>query len=79
VGRGRVCRYTPDGRLDRVVELPVSRPTSCAFGGPDRRTLFVTSARHGLDEREPADQPLACAVFAAPSLTQGLPAHRFGG
>jgi sugar lactone lactonase YvrE len=75
---GRVCRYTPDGRLDRVVELPVSRPTSCAFGGPDRRTLFVTSARHGLGERELAAQPLAGAVFAVPDLAQGLPAHRFG-
>lgn len=75
---GRVCRYTPDGRLDRVVELPVSRPTSCAFGGPDRRTLFVTSARHGLTERQLPQQPLAGAVFALPDLAQGLPAHRFG-
>jgi sugar lactone lactonase YvrE len=74
----RVCRYTPDGRLDRVVTLPVSRPTSCAFGGPDRRTLFVTSARHGLTDRELAEQPLAGAVFAVPDLAQGLPAHRFG-
>jgi sugar lactone lactonase YvrE len=75
---GRVCRYTPHGRLDQVVELPVSRPTSCAFGGPDLRTLFVTSARHGLTDRQLAEQPLAGAVFALPDLAQGVPAHRFG-
>ncbi len=74
----RICRYTPDGRLDRAVELPVSRPTSCAFGGPDLRTLFVTSARHGLTDAELAAQPLAGAVLALPDLAQGLPAHRFG-
>ena len=40
----RVARYAPDGRLDRLVELPVQKPTSCMFGGADMRTLYVTSA-----------------------------------
>lgn len=40
-------RYTPDGRLDRVVELPIQNPTMMAFGGPDLRDLYVTSATHG--------------------------------
>jgi len=39
-----VIRVAPDGRLLRRVEVPAARPTSCAFGGPDRKTLYVTSA-----------------------------------
>ncbi len=77
-GGGCVRRYTPDGRLDPVVQLPVSQPASYAFGGPDRRTLFVTTARHGLTGHQLAAQPLAGALFAVPDLAQGLPAYRFG-
>ena len=44
-GGGAVNRYAPDGSLLASVELPVERPTSCAFGGPDRATLFITTAR----------------------------------
>jgi sugar lactone lactonase YvrE len=41
---GRLVRYAPDGRIDRIVELPVSHPTCCCFGGAGLATLFVTSA-----------------------------------
>src|ERR1051326_2453836 len=41
---GCLIRYAPDGRVDRTVALPVSRPTACAFGGPDPATLYVTTA-----------------------------------
>ncbi len=44
---GRLHRYTPDGRLDAVVELPVQNPTMMAFSGGDLRDLYVTSATHG--------------------------------
>jgi sugar lactone lactonase YvrE len=59
-----VTRYDPDGRIDRVVDLPVPRPTSCCFGGPDLSTLFVTSARIRLSARQLADAPLSGAVFS---------------
>jgi sugar lactone lactonase YvrE len=43
-GGGAVHRYRPDGTLDTVVDVPVSRPTSVAFGGPSGKRLFITSA-----------------------------------
>lgn len=43
VGAGALRRYRPDGSLDRIVQLPFSNPTKPAFGGPDLKTLYVTS------------------------------------
>jgi sugar lactone lactonase YvrE len=78
-GGHRLCRYTPDGALDRVVEMPVSRPSSCAFGGSDYRTLFVTSAQAGMSAEELEKEPDAGALFAVELLdAQGLPADLFG-
>lgn len=74
----RVVRYTPAGAVDRVVELPVSRPTSCAFGGPDGTTLFITSAREGLSPAEIAGQPLAGGVFAIDVGVAGCPVASLG-
>ena len=45
VGAGRLRRYLPDGTLDRIIELPFSNPTKPAFGGPDLKTLYVTSTK----------------------------------
>lgn len=75
---GRLARYRPDGRLDRIVELPVTNPTCPCFGGPDLKTLYVTSARKFLDARTLAGEPLAGALLAIEGLGQGLPEHRFG-
>ncbi len=61
---GAIHRYTPDGRLDRVVEVPGGFITSCAFGGPDLTTLFITSARDGLPDDQLRKQPHAGALFA---------------
>ncbi len=44
-GGACVARIAPDGRVDRVLEMPVANPTTCAFGGSDRKTLYITSAR----------------------------------
>jgi sugar lactone lactonase YvrE len=79
-GGGAVRRYQPDGSLTQTVELPVERPTSCAFGGPDRATLFVTSAREGLSDEQIAGQPQAGHVFAIEGLgVRGLPALPYRG
>ncbi len=43
-GGGALHRYTPDGRLDTVLPIDVACPTSCAFGGEDLRTLYITTA-----------------------------------
>jgi sugar lactone lactonase YvrE len=75
-GAGRIDRFWPDGRLDRSITLPVSRPTSCMFGGPDLRTLFVTTARYGLSPAELAAEPHAGSLFALPMPVAGRPEHR---
>ncbi len=72
-------RYAPDGTLDRIVPLPVSRPTSCAFGGRDLTDLYVTSARDGLTDAQLADQPFAGGLFVVRSGTSGHPATPFEG
>lgn len=68
---GKVVRYAPDGRVDRELTLPVSRPTSCMFVGPDLRTLAVTSARPA--PAEGAREELAGSVFLVETGAQGLP------
>lgn len=73
VHAGRIVRYTPQGKIDRVIELPVSKVTSCAFGGPDMSTLFITSARENLTPEQLLDQPLAGALFAVTTGTAGIP------
>lgn len=73
----RITRYAPSGRVDRVVHLPVQRPTSCAFGGDKLDTLFVTSARVRLSDRELSEQPLAGAVFALDVGVSGHPTPPF--
>lgn len=75
---GCVARLTPDGRLDRVIDLPCRRVTSCAFGGPGRQTLFITTARIGLDTAVRAEEPLAGGLFAVDAGVAGAPVARFG-
>lgn len=73
---GRLTRFAPDGRRDRCIEMPVSRPTMCAFGGPDLDILFVTSGTEHLDAAELARQPLAGGLFAFRPGVRGLPEPR---
>ena len=68
-----LARYAPDGRLDRTVPMPVSRPTACAFGGPDLRTMYVTTARFRLAPDKLAAEPYAGGLLALDVGVQGLP------
>jgi sugar lactone lactonase YvrE len=70
-----VRRYTPDGRLDRVLDLPVPRVTACAFGGPGLTDLYVTTARVGLA----APPPLAGSLLVLPDAGRGVPQPAFAG
>lgn len=78
-GGWRITRFTPDGRADRVIEMPVSQVTSMAFGGDDLDRLFVTSAAIDLSEEELEDQPLAGGLFEVDCGVKGLPPGQFGG
>jgi len=74
---GQVMRFTPQGKLDRSVALPVRKPSMCAFGGAALDTMYVTTIRPRA-EQDLAGQPLAGAVFAFRPGTQGLPETAFG-
>ena len=76
---GCVARFRPGGALDRIVRLPVSRPTSCAFAGPGLDTLVVTSATAGMDEAARAREPLAGGLFALKPGVGGAPVGTFAG
>ncbi|PRY35243.1 SMP-30/gluconolactonase/LRE family protein [Umezawaea tangerina] len=78
-GGAAVRRYTPDGRLDREIPLPVDQPTACCFGGDDYTDLYVTSARTGLDEGALAARPLSGSVLVLPGVGVGLPSSAFAG
>lgn len=69
---GCVSRFDTRGRLLERVALPVSRPTSCAFGGPAMTSLLVTTAAHECD-----DEPLAGALFVIDTTTRGIVPTRF--
>ena len=75
----RVSRYDPAGRLERVVRLPVQRPTCPAFGGPELDVLYVTSATIGLSADARAAQPWAGGILAFDPGVRGLPEARFPG
>ncbi len=75
---GKVVRYTPNGDIDRVIELPVSNPTCVCFGGQDFRTLYITTARKFLSDKQLAQEPQAGSLLAIEGVGQGLPEHRFG-
>ncbi|WP_225890006.1 SMP-30/gluconolactonase/LRE family protein [Indioceanicola profundi] len=78
-GASRVSRYRADGTLDRSIPLPVTQVTSCAFGGPDLGTLYITSARKGLSVQELERQPLAGSLFAVQPGIKGVPAAPWAG
>jgi L-arabinonolactonase len=79
IGDWSIGRFDPEGRLDRIVRLPVSHPTMCNFGGPNLDVLYVTSATAFLSAEERVQQPHAGAVFAIHGLgVRGVAEPMFG-
>ncbi len=77
---GRLHRYAPDGSLTATVALPVRRPTSCAFGGHDLATLFVTTALVGLEDEALVTERGDGLVFAIRGLgVRGMPCRHYQG
>ena len=78
-GAWKVVRYAPDGRVDMEIRMPVEQPSSCAFGGKDMTTLFVTSAWDELTPGARASQPVAGGLFAMETGVKGLALPLFEG
>jgi sugar lactone lactonase YvrE len=71
-----VRRYTPDGSLDAVVELPVTKVTACTFGGARLDELYITTSREGLG---PDEEPAAGSLFRAAVGVRGMAVREFAG
>jgi sugar lactone lactonase YvrE len=77
-GGAALHRYDPEGARERIVPLPVTHPTSCAFGGADLDELYVTSARRPLSADERARQPMAGGLIRLRPGVNGRPPGLFG-
>ena len=75
----RLVRFAPDGRVDRAVEPPVQKPTSCMFGGAGLDTLYVTTANWDIPGEALEKQPQAGGLLAIDAGVRGLPEKRFAG
>jgi L-arabinonolactonase len=79
VTAGRISRYAPDGALAMTIDLPVSKPTSVAFGGAQHGTLFITTMRMGLSPEELALEPLAGRLLRVEPAVPGVAEPVFAG
>ncbi|MCC4238672.1 SMP-30/gluconolactonase/LRE family protein [Thalassospira povalilytica] len=75
-GGSCLIRFAPDGSVDQIIDLPVTQPTSCVFGGPDLKTLYITSASVGLDGN---GNELEGALLSIRTDVAGQPCTRFAG
>ena len=78
-GGWRLTRYAPDGRVERVVKMPVPQPSCPAFGGPDLDVLYVSSAAIEMTPADFAKAPDGGGLFALDLGVRGLPGNRFTG
>jgi sugar lactone lactonase YvrE len=79
LGTGELVRYTPQGKVDRRIKLPVTHATCPSFGGNDLSTLYVTTHTQRMSPEEVARDPLGGSLFAVRAGVQGLPEARFKG
>ena len=73
---GRIVRYAPSGEIAATIELPVSNPTCCCFGGPGLDRLYVTSAYEPLSPEQRRQEPLAGRVLVLDAGVRGRPEFR---
>jgi len=78
-GGGKVARLSPAGAVLAELPVPAQCPTMCAFGGPDLKTLYVTSARQFRSDEELTRLPLSGGLFAMAVAVPGLPEPAFAG
>lgn len=78
-GGSAIRRYLPDGTLDAVLPVPVTYPTTCAFGGADFGDLYITSATIKMTAEERRREPLSGSVLRCRPGVTGRPANAFGG
>ena len=76
---GRVVRYDPHGQIERAIKVPTPQVTSCAFGGRDLNTLYITTASMRMNREDLFTDPLAGSLFAIQTDVCGLPEPSFGG
>ena len=77
VGGAAVARFSAEGDLQGLIELPVTWPTSCTFGGPDLTTLYVTSARFTMSAEHLARHPVEGSLLAVANAGQGIQEPKF--
>lgn len=78
--KGKVLAFDPHGKQIAEIDMPCDLPTCCEFGGPDLRTLYVTTARYRCSDADLAGQMAPGGLFAITGLgTQGLILPPYGG
>lgn len=75
----RVVRIAPDGKIDTVIDVPVWKPTCCAFGGPDMDTLYITTSRLMSSPEQIAAEPASGGLFSVRPGVRGVPDAPFAG
>ena len=73
-----LCCNPYTGEIIDRINIPVSNVTSCTFGGRDMSTLYITTARAELSEKEKKEQPLAGGIFAVDTKVRGTESFLFG-
>jgi D-xylonolactonase len=71
-GAAKITRHDPDGKVLHTIDLPCSQVTSCAFGGPELSTLYITTAAVGLSPAQREREPLAGGLFAVDLSEHGI-------
>jgi sugar lactone lactonase YvrE len=77
VGVGKIVRYDPEGKVERVIQMPVPRATDCTFGGPNLKILYITSARETMTPEQLKQAPLSGSLFAVETGVKGQPSTPF--